>query len=273
MRESRIRKSLTATRERFIYWISIGWDVFHCRRSQSVYVLGCVKSGTNWLCHLLSGILEIPILESWKIRLPALHPCVYHMHRIIPLDPVRKRTIYIMRDGRDVVVSYYFHMVRDQGAGKRRAERYIGRPLTFDNIRENLPEFIRYLQVDRHSSVDWRTHIETWQRHRELYVMIRYEDMLADAVGELSRAIEGLTGRRPDSKRVRSVVEQQDFSTVTKRERGRADNNNFMRKGIQGDWRNYFSAEAARKFDEYAGRLLVDLGYESDLDWASKVPE
>lgn len=273
VREPLNHKSMKLMLEHTRYWASIGWDILHGRSSQGIYVLGYVKSGTNWLCHLLSGILGIPILEAWTIRLPALHPCIYHIHRFIPIESVRKRTIYIMRDGRDTLVSYYFHIVRDQGKDKQRAERYIGRPLTFDNIRENLPDFIRYIQNHRYSSVDWRTHIETWQRHRERYVVIRYEDMLADTAGEVSRGIEELTGKRPDAERVRSIVQQQDFRTVTKRERGLQDNNEFMRKGINGDWRNHFSRAAAEKFNEYAGSLLFDLNYESDPDWTSKVPE
>jgi len=265
--------SLKSTHEHILYWTSIGWDVLHGHGSQGIYVLGAPKSGTNWLCHLLSGILGIPILEAWKMRLPALHPCVYHMHRFIPLNPIRKRTIYIMRDGRDALVSHYFAMVRDPPNWRRRAERYIGRHLTIEGIREALPDIIHFLQTNRHASVDWRTHIETWQRHRERYLMIRYEDMLADPAGELSRTIEDLTGKRPDAELVRSVVQLHDFRNVTKRERGLADNNEFMRKGIQGDWRNYFSGEAARKFNEYAGHLLIELGYESDPDWALNVPE
>ena len=269
----RIPKSVKTIHEHTLYWTSIGWDVLRGDHSPGIYVLGYVKSGTNWLCHLLSGILEMPILEAWKVRLPVLHPCVYHTHRFIPLDSIRRRTIYIMRDGRDTLVSYYFHLIREQGPQLRQAEQVIGRRLTAENIRENLPGFISYLQATRTSTADWRTHIETWQRFREQYFTIRYEDLLTDAESELIRAIQALTGRQPEAGQVRSVVQQQDFRTVTQRAPGHEDSNKFMRKGVQGDWRNNFSRSAARKFNAYAGQLLIDLGYESDPSWTEKVAD
>jgi len=29
-------------------------------------LLGYMKTGTNWLCHLLASALGIPVLEVWK---------------------------------------------------------------------------------------------------------------------------------------------------------------------------------------------------------------
>jgi hypothetical protein len=40
-----------------------------------------------------------------------------------------------------------------------------------------------------------------------------------------------------------------------------------LRKGIAGDWRNVFTEEDKRIFKREAGWLLVDLGYEKDVNW------
>jgi hypothetical protein len=40
-----------------------------------------------------------------------------------------------------------------------------------------------------------------------------------------------------------------------------------FRKGVIGAWREQFSAEHKRKCKELIGPLLVELGYEKDLDW------
>lgn len=40
-----------------------------------------------------------------------------------------------------------------------------------------------------------------------------------------------------------------------------------FRKGVIGDWRNYFTEEHKQAFKEQAGAELVHLGYEDDLDW------
>jgi hypothetical protein len=40
-----------------------------------------------------------------------------------------------------------------------------------------------------------------------------------------------------------------------------------FRKGIIGDWRNYFTSEHKQAFKNVAGQLLIDLGYEPNFDW------
>jgi hypothetical protein len=69
-------------------------------------------------------------------------------------------------------------------------------------------------------------------------------------------------------------VQQNSFENRTKQRSGRARNpgqtdaSQFERKGIVGDWRNVFSPEAARLFDQFEGPTLVRLKYEPDSSWA-----
>lgn len=261
-------KSLLRQRhEQLIYWSSIGLDMALPRSEAGVYVLGYVKSGTNWLCHLLSEVLEMPILEPWKLSRPQIKPCVYHMHRFIPLDSVRRRTVYMMRDGRDTMVSKYFHIVREGGPLKARIERNLGRPLLAEEIQENMVEFILFMRVNRISTTDYRTHMEEWKKHSDKYITVRYEDMLTNSEAELMRVLDQLSCHHVTSEKVRSAVTKHDFSNLTNREKGVEDLTSFIRKGISGDWRNYFTEEAARVFDEYAGDLLLEVGYEIDREW------
>ena len=45
------------------------------------------------------------------------------------------------------------------------------------------------------------------------------------------------------------------------------------RKGISGDWKNYFTRKDGELFDELAGQLLIDLGYENNRDWIQTLPD
>jgi hypothetical protein len=42
------------------------------------------------------------------------------------------------------------------------------------------------------------------------------------------------------------------------------------RKGIIGDWRNHFTPANVRHLKAGAGKFLIELGYERDLDWTVK---
>jgi hypothetical protein len=256
--------------QQILYWSTIGYDVLLNGLSKSFYVLGYTKSGTNWVCNLLSDYLEIPVHEPWKDKFPALSPRIFHMHRILPFRSAHKRTLYLIRDGRDTMVSRYFALVKrkEEAAQKKQVEATIGNELRYDNIRENLPAFIRYMAKDTTSSVDYKSHIEAWLENG--YVSLKYEDMLADPEGEFARVLEEMTGKPADKKRVAEVVQRNSFEAKSKRKAGEEDQTKFMRKGISGDWKNYFSREAAEVFDQYAGNLLIQIGYEQDHRWVEE---
>ena len=62
-----------------------------------------------------------------------------------------------------------------------------------------------------------------------------------------------------------------DNKNIFKNKAGRnpGDENklSFLRKGIAGDWKNYFSKEANQVFNKFAGKELIKLGYEIDDSW------
>lgn len=257
-------------REQLIYWSSIGLDMVIPRPDSGVYVLGYVKSGTNWLCHLLSAVLDKPILEPWKLQRPMIKPCVYHMHRFIPLNSVRQRTVYLMRDGRDTMVSKYFHIIREGGPLTAKFEQQIGKPLRAEDIGENMAEFIPFMRENRIATIDYRSHLEEWMKHSDKYIVLRYEDLLVNPESELRRVVDQLPYQHVTQERIRSAVAMHDFRNLTKRDRGEEELTSFIRKGVSGDWRNYFTVEAAKVFDEYAGDLLLEIGYETERDWWMK---
>jgi hypothetical protein len=48
---------------------------------------------------------------------------------------------------------------------------------------------------------------------------------------------------------------------------GAEDPRHHYRKGVAGDWRNYFTPRVTAAFKDRYGDLLVTLGYETSLDW------
>jgi hypothetical protein len=255
--------------QQFVYWSTIAYDVALGGLSRSHYVVGYAKSGTNWLCHLMSDYTGLPIFEPWKHATPQIHPQIFHMMRLLPFESARKRSVYIMRDGRDTMVSRYYETIHREPQHKRDAERFIGHEMTDDNVREHLPRFIEFMSTYQGGCADYKTHLTYWLEHD--YVTVRYEDLLRDTVGEMRRVLRELTGREPDPTRLEQAVKKNSFEARTQRARGEESKGEFLRKGVSGDWRNYFTPEAARVFDAYAGDLLIRLGYERSRDWVEEV--
>ena len=61
------------------------------------------------------------------------------------------------------------------------------------------------------------------------------------------------------------------FESKSGRKPGQEKKDSFLRKGVVGDWRNYFNEECVIAFknekERRWNRLLVEMGYESSLDW------
>jgi hypothetical protein len=96
---------------------------------------------------------------------------------------------------------------------------------------------------------------------------VRYEDLLERPYREVGRLL-GFLGVDARESVVERCVDSASFEKLSRgRERGEEDPSSFYRKGIAGDWKNYFTEEDRRVFKEEAGELLIRLGYEEDLDW------
>src|SRR5690606_3457682 len=80
-----------------------------------IYVTGYPKSGTTWLTQLTADYLQLPF-PRYPI-LPVGCPAVMHGHEMVsPHDPPG---VYLVRDGRDALVSLFFHLMRGVPEGDR----------------------------------------------------------------------------------------------------------------------------------------------------------
>ncbi len=242
-----------------------------CSRSLPLYlVTEFPKSGGTWYSQMLAECLELPFARNHNS--PKFESCVMsgvHLyHRRLHNVSV------VMRDGRDVMVSSYFHFLFDNNVNLPYAVEKKRRLLQFDNFEDtvtNMPRFIEYMFTDFAKSLSfrctWGSFVQSWLNRDA--TIVKYEDLLSDGVGTLCQAVQRLTGKELSRDKVQAIVESYSFKNLTGRNAGQIEKNNFIRKGVAGDWKNHFSAEARQVFDHYAGHQLIDLGYESSHDWAS----
>jgi len=66
----------------------------------------------------------------------------------------------------------------------------------------------------------------------------------------------------------REIVISNRFEMLTGgRQRGVEDLGAHERKGVPGDWKNIFTDKLRSMFKNKYGQLLINTGYERDLDW------
>lgn len=230
------------------------------------------RSGGTWLCRMIADCLDLPFPQNPV--LPCGFPCVLHTHW--PFDARFRRAVYLVRDGRDVMVSALFDQFRrvHEEPGLRPVlcglDEGIDAPVpTDDDVRRILPAFIeKEFRRPFGTRVNWAAHVLGWWApdERPGVVFVRYEDLRRDCRGTLTRVVTAYAGREIDPWRIEMAVEKFSMERATGRRPGEEARGAFIRKGIVGDWRTHFTAEAAAVFDRSGGTALRRLGYAGPVD-------
>ena len=225
------------------------------------------KSGGTWLKMMLAETLGLP---AWTRGKPTPAPCVLQAHWIAPRG--RCRVIGLFRDGRDVMVSYYYHSFFRNELGNAPLVKVMRERFGFDDlddIRSNLLPFMKVV-FDQPVSpgFSWLDFVTQWA-NRPGVVMCHYEDLRADTAGTLSKLHQSLTGSALDLERARQIAEAYTMESMRKRKAelnpGLKGQDNaeisFIRKGSVGGWSEHFTDEALAWFEGRAGSALDILGY------------
>ena len=225
-----------------------------------VFVVAYPRSGTTWVAHLVADYLQLPfpILSLLPVGFPAV---VKGHDRVWKSYP---RGIYVLRDGRDALVSIYWRVSPRQ---RRAPSRFAKEANTGDSI----AAFVERQLTARKpfsSPVNWDKHVRSYfEVKNPNVVLVRYEDLLRDGETTLAKAMAELTGEEADLGRVRDAINKFSFERQTGRPAGVEDRSAWFRKGQAGDWVNLFTREAAEIFDRYCGDTLIAAGYEADHSW------
>lgn len=223
------------------------------------------KSGGSWVAEMLSDALEIPFPRN---RLPMFRSSILHEHMMHSWNV--HNMIIVWRDGRDILTSLYYHSLfyNDRGnaplVDQCRAELQFK---DYDNIKTNLPKFMKYVfERKKHPRMSWTDFVEKWSECKKC-VHVKYEDLRLKPVDELYRILTELSVWNIQKKKISEIVENHSFEKISGRKIGVENKKSFMRKGVIGDWKNNFSSESKDLFCKYAGEALIKLGYEANNNW------
>jgi Sulfotransferase family len=160
----------------------------------------------------------------------------------------RSRMIFLLRDGRDVIDSEVDGL------------------LAGGWVAELVPEYT-LADDDRLAFVNARAHAwlcrtqatrRAYAEHpSELRAMVRYEDLVADAGGELARLASWLA-LDLDADAIETLAERTAFERIDPKLRGRG---RFARAAEPGLWRQNLSDREQELIEEIIGAELRELGY------------
>ncbi|MEL6930146.1 MAG: sulfotransferase domain-containing protein [Cyanobacteria bacterium J06600_6] len=179
----------------------------------------------------------------------------YQDYLAIP-KPSHYKTFFIMRDPRDIVVSFYFSTKYSHPL-----MNYIPRmrqELEEVDIKEGLKYVIHALE-----ELSIFEALRSWANvNDEQHQVFKYEDLANNNRAFLEQLLCYLDIKLPPEK-FDIFVNRHTFESHSKgRLQGKQDINSHYRKGISGDWKNYFEEEVMEEFNTVAGDLVDILGYE-----------
>lgn len=157
------------------------------------------------------------------------------------------KVIHIIRDGRDVCTSGWFHNLR----------------MNNPQFRQRFPQFANYVAYT--TSKHWLPYIQHARKFGEQYPQryheLRYEQLHGEPE-PMVRALLQFLGREDDAASIQACLEAGSFEKLTGgRKQGETDDQSFFRKGVVGDWREHFDEAAHRSFMQHGGTLAEALGY------------
>jgi hypothetical protein len=193
-------------------------------------------------------------------------------HKIYP----DAKIVYIVRDGRDVMVSDRFRNFVEEKFLRKGDDQIVAAlrtdPKLFTGGGRSI--FTESWLRDKNQGVpSWEinlreSRLEGKRIYGDRYFEIRYEDILVNPYEELKKLWFFLGVKNVDP-----ALEQKLRDEVADNpdEKWQAHRNNslapILAKGQPGNWKTFFTQRDREVFKELAGNLLVQWGYEKDLNW------
>jgi hypothetical protein len=184
------------------------------------------------------------------------------------------KLVYIVRDGRDVLISERFRNFVEESKFLSSEDRQIIEDLRRDQGQfTNGTRSIFTESVIRRVARGWAANLneiesEGRRLYGDRYLGIRYEDLLAAPFEEMSRVWNFLGVKNVNGSLLEQIKAEMssnpDEQWQAERNQGIAS---FLPKGQAGNWSRLFTERDKTVFKQAAGDMLIKWRYEQNNDW------
>jgi hypothetical protein len=241
------------------------------------FIVSYPRSGNTWTRFLVANLLhpqEEVTFASIEAQVPDSEAQSRRQLRSVPrpryikshqyFHPRYRRVVYIVRDPRDVALSYYDF---------QRKYRHI-------DDQYPLANFVSDFVAGRMTSASWgtwRENVGSWICARsgtESFLLLRYEDLLAETFPQTKRLAEFL-GVPPDPSTIERAMEKSGAEQMRSLEarqgaqwvstKGKRNDIPFVRGATSGEWKTKLPASCVAEIESAWGTLMQSLGYELEI--------
>lgn len=236
--------------------------VFFAKKYDLIHVVEYPKCGATWVSRLIATYINV------DRKFGNSHVLKYNsvIQKHVLFNPFYNKVVIVARDPRDVLVSFYFHELYHDKNNKKTRNR-----IGFKDDCDDKANFITYVKYklsnpsETSPGFSYNKFIDSWlvKEHAKHFHIVYYEDLQNNTYRELKNIIKFL-GFKVFPDRLEKAIEEHSFVNISGREKGQEDKYSHKRKGIVGDWKNYFNPELHDFVKEHQSGLFEKLGYELD---------
>jgi hypothetical protein len=229
------------------------------------YIVSFPRSGSTWLRTILAGLIDPVAGHEPEVfnrilpgvsgrRLPLIwslaDPRIIHSHTTFRSSI--PKAVYVVRDGRDAIVSYYHYLTTRNGV-----------EMPFEDWFD--------LYTRRWYGPRWHDHVESWltkgkQKLGAALMVPKLEDLKTDPVRHVGRVADFL-GLNPNHSAIHHAVEKASLDQARKREAkvfGNLPNENQSSYpgGRTGQYQDYLQGDMYDRFMRISECALTLAGYK-----------